>query len=213
MSEHEAVIVVGLHRSGSSCVAGCLSRLGVHFGNKFIGCEPEGGHEDQQLAAILERAMPFPMLKQNCGWKGLIQWLEPIVIARRQEAQAMGTLFGFKYPHLCSYAPALDVLARCAVINCERDIEESIQSLILRSQRARHRHPPKQLEKLQRWLHERKVEYLTRVTHHTVQYDDLCRDPATTCRRMANYLGLLYRAESATFVKPGMRRVGADKNL
>src|ERR1700694_5559510 len=54
------VAVIGLHRSGSSCLAGVLHNLGVHMGDELIGYEPTGGFEATGLAAVCEAAYPFP---------------------------------------------------------------------------------------------------------------------------------------------------------
>src|SRR5690606_19794006 len=55
------VAVVGLHSSGSSCLAGVLHHLGVHMGNTFTRSKFNGiGYEAVSLAKLCERAVPFP---------------------------------------------------------------------------------------------------------------------------------------------------------
>ena len=54
------VAVIGLHRLGSSALAGVLHKLGVHLGNQLGGYEPTGGFEAITLAHLCERAYPFP---------------------------------------------------------------------------------------------------------------------------------------------------------
>ena len=95
------IVVLGTHRSGSSCTAGILANLGIYMGEKFAGCEPDGGYEAVTLARLCEQYMPFPTIKprtfpQN-GMKRFIQGLKS-----RSSVSAM------KYPHLCMIAGQLE---------------------------------------------------------------------------------------------------------
>ena len=55
MSESQAIIVVGMHRSGTSALSGCLSELGVFMGNSLYG--PQQGVNEKgfyENAALVE---------------------------------------------------------------------------------------------------------------------------------------------------------------
>ncbi len=54
------VIVLGMHRSGTSAVAGCLSRIGIEFGDKLLSPEPynpRGFYEHVDILAINEEIL------------------------------------------------------------------------------------------------------------------------------------------------------------
>ena len=55
------IVVLGLHRSGSSCLAMMLHKLGIHMGKNLVGIEGVrgGGGEAADLMKICEKAMPF----------------------------------------------------------------------------------------------------------------------------------------------------------
>jgi hypothetical protein len=185
----EFVAVVGLHRSGSSCLAGCLHAMGVHMGNVFTGCEANGGYEAKDLANICEKAMPFPgtdMLMDNVKLrKRFGKW----IAARTGEAQKKETMAGGKYPHLCALLPAVkDICGEALkVVHIDRPIEDSIASLIKRES---HRHKPEKLEACQRFLYEEKTKNLAEVDHITVNYIQLVNDPYKELSRIVEYLGL-----------------------
>ena len=74
------VAIIGLHSSGSSCVAGVLYHLGVHLGNHlggYYGNDPNGacGFEAVGLAQLCEAAIPFPTTEYKLSrseiWKRL----------------------------------------------------------------------------------------------------------------------------------------------
>ena len=127
------VCVMGLHRSGSSCVAMMLHKLGVHMGNELTGWEGVrgGGGEASGLAHVCETAMPFPESTPRC-WSGtiqasLLQWIRD----RQQEAYYQRTLVGGKYPHLCAFGSLLETTlkGRMKVIHTSRPLKRIDQLL------------------------------------------------------------------------------------
>ncbi len=75
------VAVIGLHRSGSSCLAGVLHNLGVHMGEMLTGYEPTGGFEAAELMRICESAYPFPSTEPALPQTTIVVKLEAL---RRQ---------------------------------------------------------------------------------------------------------------------------------
>lgn len=201
------IIILGLHRSGSSCLAGVLHRLGVYMGSDFRGCEPDGGYEDGQLARLCERAMRFPYLNPR---QTITQFAENARgwLVRHYAAcdKLQIASVGAKYPHLCYYVRSLELITESlTIVHAYRPLEESIRSLIKRSGK---RHSHKQLENVQKFLWQQKNEYLDKCTHYTVEYDKLLAEPRRTIGKLADQLALLGDiADAVAYVKPSKRRI------
>lgn len=202
------IIILGLHRSGSSCLAGVLHRLGVYMGSDFRGCEPDGGYEDRQLSRLCERAMRFPYLNPRQSITQFAENARGWVVRHNSSAEVVGA----KYPHLCHYVRSLESLTTLKIVHASRPLEESIQSLIKRSGK---RQSHKQLENVQRFLWQQKTEFLDEYaakvdgcSHYTVEYDQLLNWPRQTISELAEWLGLNCDiADAVTYVKPSKRRI------
>ena len=115
VSPRRAVVVLGMHRSGTSVVAGCLQRLGVDFGPRLMPPNPDnprGYFEHNDLVNVHDRLLlaldrswddpaPFPP-----GWAA-DERLTPyralvLTILRRDFASAP---WGLKDPRLCRLLP------------------------------------------------------------------------------------------------------------
>jgi len=214
------VAVVGLHSSGSSCLAGVLHHLGVHLGNKLIGYygnDPDKscGFEAVQLAKICEDAIPFPSTKY-AQKRGTIYWrLFRWINQKRREAHARQTIAGGKYPMLCRLGDQLRSVCgdKLKLIAIDRPIEESIQSLIRRCPKRN----PANLRAHQEWLDTGKTDLLAQVDHLRVNYADLLSDPNAQIQRILDYLDLKptddQRQRAANYVDPDKRhcRVGQSE--
>ena len=181
-SAHPLILILGIHRTLSSCLATCLEKLGV-----FMGGDTKGG-ECQRLRYILEAVMRFPRTEPHvrCSDRGALRrWF-----AAHCEL-AGDRPIGAKYPHLCALAPEIARLAPLKIINLERPIEESIASLVDRSRKPGGLSAtPEECERLQRYLDREKRRFLTVKDHLTVQAHDLLRYPARELNRVCEYLGL-----------------------
>lgn len=188
------VAVLGLHRSGSSALAGVLHKLGVHMGDRLGGFEKTGGFEAVGLSRLCEKAYPFPdtELKIEPGW--LRYQLSGHIRHVQRSAKAKGLIAGGKYPHLCAMGE--DLQAVCGqglkVIHIDRPLDESIASLITRSKKSTGwlRANPKQAETVQRWLWESKGQFLKKCPHLHIDYDQLLEDPSGVIQRIIEYLGI-----------------------
>lgn len=190
------VAVVGLHRSGSSCVATMLSILGVNMGDKLGGYEPTGGGEAQGLAALCERAARFPKAKiENAGQvqRNLRNWIQ----GRLAKTQKSGQLAGGKYPHLCAMGDMLKEICGddLLVIHCNRPLEESIESLRQRSRKVSGwlAASDEQCEAVQRWLHSEKQRFLGSMPASTVlhiDYERLLCDPPSVVEDIIRFLSI-----------------------
>ena len=119
-----AIIVLGMHRSGTSALTGCLGLLGVELGSDLIPAHPElnaKGHWEhrevvtlnKRLLASMERTWHDERLLPD-GWsktpaaEAIIGEIK--ILLQREFAHA--ALWGLKDPRLCRLLPAwLDAIA------------------------------------------------------------------------------------------------------
>jgi len=189
------VAVIGLHRSGSRCLAGVLHKLGVHMGNQLGGYEPRGGFEAIALAHLCERAYPFPSTELAVPREQLVRELRSFIDEKRREAFFKNTIAGGKYPHLCAMGDELREVCgprNLRVIHINRPLAESLASLKKRSAKESGwlRITDDQAEAVQRWLWERKSALLAEVEHLAVVYEDLRFDPTGQVERIIDYLNI-----------------------
>lgn len=187
VTKQRLAIVMGLHRSGSSCLAGVIAKLGVHFGKRFVGCEEDGGHESWDLAGVCEQAMPFPSIGLRVA--GLDRKLKAVLDRRRIESQGP---IGIKYPHLCAMGAQLTKIVgadlKPMLVVADRDVEASIASLVRRCPKR----APQRLAQVQRFLLQHKESFLktTKWPALRVSYEAMLADPEAQTRRVAEFLGL-----------------------
>jgi len=188
----ELILVLGIHRTLSSCLAVCLEKLGVWMG------EQTNGGEDSKLAALCEQTMPFPtiwagLMRENvfiCGRKNQLRtWVD----FHRQLAD--GRPVGMKYPTLCAWGEEFRRLerggVRLKVIHLERPYWESVRSLVDRSQgKGRFAATPDECRRLQSYLDTQQKAFLEKRSYLTVRSHDLLRDPRHELGRVIDYLGL-----------------------
>jgi len=116
MLSSRAVLVLGMHRSGTSALARGLQALGVYLGNDFISPKPDnpkGYWEDRNIFEINERLLDLFGLKwEEVALIDDAQWGAPGVGALRAEAIAYlksqfvsHELWGFKDPRTIRLLP------------------------------------------------------------------------------------------------------------
>jgi hypothetical protein len=189
------VAVLGLHRSGSSCVAMMLHKLGVSMGEKLVGWESRngGGGEAAGLSWLCEKAAKFPRVgfedPASCE-KSLSAW-----VARHRTRSESPC--GCKYPHLCAMGPMLAriVGSDLMVVHCDRPFRDSVASLVRRSSKATGwlNASEDECTAVQQWLWDEKQAFLAslpsdRVLH--VQYDRLRRRPGVIASELVDFLGI-----------------------
>jgi hypothetical protein len=193
------VAVIGLHRSGSSCLAGVLHKLGVHMGDRLTGYEKTGGFEAVGLARLCEWAYPFPSTELHAAPEELRRALRRHIRWVQGSARSLRKIAGGKYPQLCAMGSELKEICGDAlrVVHIQRPKEESIRSLQTRSRRASGRlHvDDRQAELVQEWLWQQKQAFLETTEHLTIHFRDLCADPLREIHRLTGYLKLQPSAE------------------
>src|SRR5271155_43454 len=116
MSSSRAVLVLGMHRSGTSAITRGMQMLGVYLGDDFLSPKPDnptGYWEDRNIFEINERLLRVFGLKwEDVALIGDDQWQEPGVEALRDEAieylrsKFLGhALWGFKDPRTIRLLP------------------------------------------------------------------------------------------------------------
>lgn len=191
------VAIMGLHRSGSSALAMLCHKLGISMGRKLTGWEGRhgGGGEAVTLAWLCEQWARFPTTQPQVSFDAAGH-LKAWIAGRVADDSAAGMRTGGKYPHLCAMGGML--ASACGeglkVIDIRRPIEQSIDSLVRRSQIPG---APKatagQAEAVQRWLWDKREAFLrsfdtSRVLR--IEYTELCRDPHAIAREIAQFVGI-----------------------
>jgi len=137
------VFVTGMHRSGTSALAGAFHKAGISMGDEFIKPGPDnpsGFYEDREALAINKKLM------SDVG--GSWQDPAPGICPKREDrdrirgvlakAEARSEVFGLKDPRFCFTLPVWARIARDRGINVkvvvvERSIASVVKSLIARN--------------------------------------------------------------------------------
>ncbi len=210
------VAVIGLHSSGSSCLAGVLYHLGLHLGNHlvgFYGNDPERscGFEATGLLQLCHDAVEVPnteIREPRQLFIALRQWIAD----RQKEAVYMKTIAAGKFPMLCQMGLAtIDACgSNLRVINIDRDLNESIASLSKRFPDA----GEGKIAAHQKWLWQGKIEFkemLQPNQHLSIEFKDLLSDPGLEITRICQFLEIQPSREkierAAQWVDPTKRHV------
>ncbi|WP_291227515.1 glycosyltransferase [Dokdonella sp.] len=185
------VLVLGMHRSGTSCVAGLLARMGVHVGPQrdlLIGPDnPKGHYESGRLHGACLRRLG------DAGG----DWRDPPVAAPAAAVDAFRGAVGalidefdaqrpwlFKEPRLCLLArELLPLLTRPLFVHVARDPHKVAASLSARDRM----HPAQALALWERYTREAFAASAgwPRVL---VDYDALCAQPLAIARELFEQL-------------------------
>lgn len=192
------VAVIGIHRSGTSAVAGVLYHLGVFMGDDLLPPSihnPKGYFEDRRFVELHTKVM-------EGGWKNPthIDWgyaaEYPVLLA---EFQKHG-LWGIKDPRLCYLLPYLrayvDPLKVVAVF---RDPYVAANSLFKRGG-----HTMKEAREIS-------LRYLKAMMRNVpddalwVYYNDLIDAPGVGVAEIAEYIGVEPTQEAIDFIDRHLR--------
>jgi hypothetical protein len=114
--QRRALVVLGMHRGGTSAIAGCLQRLGVDFGPRLMPANPDnarGYYEHLDIVRLHDRLL----LNAGTSWDDASLrppgWLDAEGLGRfREELSALlardfgaAPLWGIKDPRLCRLLP------------------------------------------------------------------------------------------------------------
>jgi len=196
-----AILIVGMHRSGTSALAGVLGKLGVPLGDRLLepaGDNPKGYWEHEDVVAVHERLLAGLGSRWDDVRALPDKWLqsEPARLATAAIDEIISrdfsdkAVWSVKDPRLCRLLPLwLDVLARretrpvaLFMVRRPNEVSASIQ--------ARNHWRPLVGKLL--WLRymTEAVAATREVTRAVVLYDDLLADPISTMTRALTSLGV-----------------------
>lgn len=201
------VIVLGMHRSGTSAVAGVLSTIGVDFGNDLLLADsdnPRGYFENKNIVHIQNSLLN----QAGYSWSSPVDKDESIILPDVNvyekfksiiinDYSTSSTLFGFKDPRTSMFLSGwLKVLESLNVepkfVICFRSPHSVISSL-----NRRDKINPLHAELL--WLLEysRIVSRLDEYKHVLVNYDDFINHPVNIINKMNITLDLGLHCDNA----------------
>ncbi len=213
MSKHikRCIIILGMHRSGTSAVSGALSHFGVNFGNNLY--EPDsdnsrGYYENRAITgfqnlALLEAGYSWsdPIGEQTIGTEfgsSLVQ--ENLTNIFNSEFVDM-ELCGFKDPRTSYFIEAwLKIFESLNIepyfIICFRSPHSVISSL-------QHRNEISPLHAELLWLLEyvRVIPKVINNKHIVVNYDDFIREPIREIKKINSILGLDIKYDDAALAQ------------
>lgn len=221
--DRTAILVLGMHRSGTSATAGVLGRLGVELGSELLPPQPDnpkGFFEHAGIVALHDEVLGFFQTTWDDPRSLPVGWdHDPRLVPLRRRLKAIlresfsgAPLWGVKDPRLCRlipfWIPVLQDLGVTpkALLVVRKPMEVSA------SLRRRGKMMPEQATML--WLsHVLTAERDSRNLPRTiVLYEDLLRDWTCEIRRIAGTLGVDLFAFSqelkdgvADFLEPELR--------
>ena len=187
------VPILGLHSSGSSCLAGCLWHTNqVYMGKTLVGYYgttpgKDCGYEALGMARILQSANKGwdaqMSRKRELLWHQVKQWIDQ----KKGEAARQGMIAAVKHPLLCGVPDQLtNSKSKLKLVISERPIEDSIKSIVKRQPNV----DPVLLDRHQRWLQQGKELLKSRHDHVSVDYYDLLEDPIKSLEPVFEFLDL-----------------------
>lgn len=197
-------VVLGLHLSHASRVAALMKDLGVHFGHRLGGyATPKV--EDEGLARICERVLPFPGTERGLSADEssvlLREWCRVIL----REAADYGTAGAACYPHLCAmYDDLSRAWPNLRVVDVATNVDEAVEHLRARSRRERGwlHAGDDACERVQAFLQAGKAEWLANCHHLTIAPERLSTDPEGVSRDLRAFLDLSLRGSASATDDP-----------
>jgi len=121
--------VVGPQRSGTSCTAGILHKLGVSMGRQFPPPNKhnaKGFYEAVHLRRLCWKCYKEPWMKEKNTYAERVKILREWAAGRKDD----GPLIGAKHPTLCMLVPEmLEAWPKLKIITTDRPVEDILASL------------------------------------------------------------------------------------
>ena len=99
------VVIVGMHRSGTSCLAGCLEQLGLHLGNVITSSphNEKGNRENPELWPIHDAILGRCGAAWDAPPEGIVPWTtkdRTAVLGFLERYRGITEPWGFKDPRV-----------------------------------------------------------------------------------------------------------------
>ena len=205
------IMVLGVHRSGTSCLAGMLSALGLPMGDSGIRANdgnPKGFFEDRLLRRVMVKCgrVEFPGKPFAVDYYHRIMFLREWRLARTAQD---GLRIGAKLPAMGNMVPEMDAAFRgkWKAIIPERPYIDSAKS---RRERHNSRKPIEKLAAIIKSLADRRDADLTALGVKTlrIQFSDMMSTPNVIIGRLVDFCGLSPTKEqwssAESFVTPDL---------
>lgn len=223
------VVVLGMHRAGTSLTANLLGLLGVRLGDDLIpGREenPLGFFEHAGLVAEVKQAeelldrrpfRPAGLLPFPPGWaerEDLVPVRERLrAIVAAETEKAGGDLFGFKDPRTSRFLPLWQKVFDALELTPRYVLALRDPAAVMRSNIARTKLTPEEAQLIWAWHYVDALRYAGDDIVAVVEYERWHAEPRQQAAEVAAALGLDFDAEafaaaSAAFVKPELNRAG-----
>lgn len=217
------IFVLGPHRSGTSLVAGMLSRLGIYMGPSWADeFNPTGYFEDRRFLA-LSKQMVGDWRKPKINIRGSHKkafegWLKRRfgyhrAVAKQLPSRSKGfCLHGVKDPRLCltagELAPIAERIFDIGIVSVDRHIAAQIASLMARNDLAEDRACRLALQ----YLDARDV-FLSEFDGHkmAIKYERILDNPTKETQRLAEFIGVddpQIILHAASLTDPNMNHYG-----
>ena len=203
MKKH-VVVIIGMHRSGTSLLSAGLSAIGLQFGAELMGGTAfnlKGHWEDNDIVAFNNRLLStFGMRWDSTTFIDASRWKEKEVVSLVDEGirllssklQSNGNSFAFKDPRTVRVLPIwLQIFKRLEV--SPQFIMPFRNPLDVGVSLAQREGKPLSLSQLL-WMHHH-FNYLVELAESDypiflVDFYDFCKDPGKTLNALANWLSL-----------------------
>lgn len=195
------VVVVGMHRSGTSLVGSLLSNLGIDMGDTAASDlhNVSGYYEDLALLKINEKILG----NMGATWSNppseaaIEKEMDQIREIYREFVEHHEGRWGVKDPRLSLFIkPFLDVVENPKVIFCRRPVDQVAKSL-----RERDLVPEEATVQLRTRYNKAIEKVLSGYDHLIVEYDNLVNDPKTTVTAIADFVGVEMRDSALRKIK------------
>ena len=189
------IAVVGTPRSGSSCMAGMLHKLGVSMGRKFIKPNknnPKGFYEAVGLTRLCRDSYIRPAMVEKNTRADRVHLLRTWKLKR----QKAGSVIGAKHSRLCfMLSELLEVWPGLKVITTDRPLADVLASMKKISWWKRM--PEATREETLRLMLDRRDADLVSLNIPTLRlpFADMIRDPAAAVDVMIAFCGITPTAE------------------
>jgi hypothetical protein len=206
LAANRAIVVLGMHRSGTSCLTGMLEEAGVFLGgvSRQNPHNLKGNHENPQIMELHE-----DLLRANGGsWDNpplRVSWSARHEAARDEiiRGYARSEVWGFKDPRtlltLEGWAKVLPNLARVGIFRHPRLAAQSLQ--------ARNGMPIEQGIELWCFYNERLLHYWDQHRFPLISFDGEEHSFRAAASRLLDSLGLALPSGGLTFFEPGLRTI------
>jgi len=208
------IIVLGMHRSGTSILSKTLFKLGVEMGNlnnKKVVHNIEGHYEDQKMLALNEELLLYLKAEWSClpSENTINDNKEYIINKYLAYINSKKGTWGVKEPRLSIFIHIFHhLLSNPKYIFITRN-----ELSVAKSLEARDNIPIEKGKKLKLQYDQRIKSFLLDKNYLSINYEELQLNPKEELIKLANFLGLEARDEAISHILPREKIMKKKKKL